>query len=293
MGIPESQLQTWSNQGATVTAQNTHASIRNALSKYSWPTSTAYDTYLQGSYKNFTNIYGNSDVDLVVELTSVFWSNLTELEKQSLGWTPATYNWNEFRRDVINALTGYYGNQLVDTSGRKSIKVLPDNGRIKADVVVCGTYRFYENTRIRAEGITFFTCPGEEQIVNYPKQHFDNGAAKNSDFRTRGWYRQSTRMFKNARDRIIASRPEYKDKFPSYYIESLLYNVPDSYFGRSFQDTYVEVVNWLNTQFNENNVAEFVCQNSMYYLFGGSSVQWNTADAQTLVRQLVELWNSW
>ena len=293
MGIPESQLQTWSNQGATITAQNTHDSIRNALSRYSWPAGVSYDPYLQGSYKNFTNIYGNSDVDLVVELNSVFWSNLTEAEQQSLGWTPATYNLDNFRQDVINALTSYYGSQLIDTIGRKSVKVLPDNGRLKADVVICGTYRFYEEMRIREEGITLFTHPGGEQIVNYPKQHFKNGADKNSNFRTNGWYRPSTRMFKNARDRIIAYSPAYQDNFPSYYIEGLLYNVPDKCFGISFQNTYSEVVNWLNTQFEENNISNFVCQNDMYYLFGSSSVQWNTANAQILVRQLIEMWNNW
>lgn len=37
MTIPKSQLETWSNQGATVTSKSTHESIRNALSNYDWP----------------------------------------------------------------------------------------------------------------------------------------------------------------------------------------------------------------------------------------------------------------
>jgi len=36
MGIPESQLETWSHQGAVTTAEATHKSIRNALNSYKW-----------------------------------------------------------------------------------------------------------------------------------------------------------------------------------------------------------------------------------------------------------------
>jgi hypothetical protein len=77
MSVPESQLQTWSNQGAITTAQSTHTSIRNALSAYNWPVDVSYNIYLQGSYRNSTNFRGDSDEDVIVEVTSVYWSNLT------------------------------------------------------------------------------------------------------------------------------------------------------------------------------------------------------------------------
>jgi predicted nucleotidyltransferase len=183
MPIPNSQLQTWSNQGATVTAQTTHTSIRNAISSYkNWPDDLNYEVYLQGSYANFTNIFGNSDVDLVVELTSVFYSNLTAAEKASLKFTTASYNWTIFRTYVLNALTQYYDSKLIDASGSKSIKVLPNNGRLKSDVVVAVTYDYYEDLKVRSEGITFWNFPNETtQFINYPKPHRDNGAQKNSE----------------------------------------------------------------------------------------------------------------
>jgi len=56
MPIPLSQLSTWSNQGGTTSAQQTHLSIRGLLeNKY-----TGINTYLQGSYRNSTNIYGST-----------------------------------------------------------------------------------------------------------------------------------------------------------------------------------------------------------------------------------------
>jgi hypothetical protein len=47
MSVPESQLQTWSNQGAITTAQSTHTSIRNALSAYNWPVDVSYNIYFK------------------------------------------------------------------------------------------------------------------------------------------------------------------------------------------------------------------------------------------------------
>ena len=85
MTIPQSQLQTWANQGATDAAERTHHSLKRALEAYKkWPDGVTYETYLQGSYLNSTNIRGDSDVDLVAELTSVFYSNLTQAEKAHL-----------------------------------------------------------------------------------------------------------------------------------------------------------------------------------------------------------------
>jgi hypothetical protein len=294
MLITEDQLSTWSNQGATSTAEDTHKSVRNALAVYTkWPNKISYDVYLQGSYRNSTNIYGNSDVDLVVELTSVFWSNLTEGEKQKLELTKGAINLDQFRQLVISAFIEYYGAEYLDTNGDKSLKVLSDGRRLKADVVVAATYKYYENLRIRAEGITFWTQKTGIQIINYPKLHFNNGADKNSSQRTNMWYRRSTRMFKNAREKIYSDNPSIKGKYPSYFIECLLYNVPDVKYGNSYQDTYADVVNWLNDQLNKDDLTEFVCQNGMYYLFGPLTVQWNATDARHFVQKLIDLWNNW
>jgi tRNA nucleotidyltransferase (CCA-adding enzyme) len=83
MGIPQSQLEIWAKQGATVTAKSTHESIRNALaherSLIKDRIGSSVKIYLQGSYKNDTNIRADSDVDVVVELTTTFGHNAHEL----------------------------------------------------------------------------------------------------------------------------------------------------------------------------------------------------------------------
>jgi hypothetical protein len=292
MPISESQLQTWSNQGATVSSQRTHESIRNSLAVYQWSPGVTYETYLQGSYRNSTNIRGDSDVDLVVELTSVFYSNLTDIEKSQLEITPAVYGWSEFREEVITALSSCYGSQYVDTSASKSIKLLPNSGRIKADVVVTVKYRHYDNKRLTAEGITFWTNPGWQQIFNFPKLHYENGASKNSPQQTRGLYKPNVRVFKNARNRVTNIYPFLSGRCPSYFVECLLFNVPSSRFSTCYQSTFFESINWLNSQLHNESWREFLCQNKMNYLFGNSTVQWNINDAQEYVSRLIALWNT-
>lgn len=63
----ESQLTIWANQGAIVNSISAHESIRNSLEVDTSQVKGKVDTYLQGSYRNSTNIRGDSDVDLVVQ----------------------------------------------------------------------------------------------------------------------------------------------------------------------------------------------------------------------------------
>jgi len=284
MTIPESQLETWARQGAIATAKLTADSIKNALNSFSYwqPNGIDFEVYLQGSYKNDTNIRGDSDVDVVAQLNSSFSSNLSESQKQILGLTPASYTWSDFRSDVLQALRNYYGQNLI-TEGNKSIKVGAGSNRLLADVVACMQYREYRSVSNYAytEGMTFWTRNEFRQVINYPKIHYDNGVAKHQN--SNQWYKPVVRMFKNSRSSIPG------DTTPSYFLECMLYNVPDSNFGTNYQHTYINVVNW----FNGANLNNFVCQNGQLYLFGTTPEQWNTVDARIFIHNLISLWNNW
>ena len=159
MAISKSQLETWAHQGAVTTAKSTADSIKNALNSYSdWPDGIDFEIYLQGSYRNSTNIRGDSDVDVVAQLNSIFYSNLSKEQKRVLGISPASYDWLDFRADVLNALKSYYRQSQI-TEGNKSIKVKANNGRLAADVVVCSQYRKYRsvNNYDYVKGMCFWT----------------------------------------------------------------------------------------------------------------------------------------
>lgn len=85
MSIPESQLITWTNQGSVTNSAITHNVLRNALARHNWSSVMRYTDYLQGSYANTTNIRGESDVDIVIECTSIYNDNLSESEQEIIG----------------------------------------------------------------------------------------------------------------------------------------------------------------------------------------------------------------
>jgi len=283
MAIPETQLETWANQGAITTAKSTADSIKNALhSSAAWPDGIDFDVYLQGSYKNDTNIRGDSDVDVIAQLNSTCYSNLTEDQKGILGLTPATYSLLNFKTDVLKILKKYYGqSQIVE--GNKSIKIKANNGRLPADVVVCSQYRQYKtvNSYDYIEGMCFWTTNDNRQVINFPKSHYDNGVSKHQN--SNKWHKPVVRLFKNCRGSISGNTT------PSYFLECMLYNIPNSNFGTSYGDTFCNIVNWLN----ENSLDNFVCQNGQLNLFGTSQEQWSTSEAKSFINNLISLWNNW
>jgi hypothetical protein len=298
MGIPESQLKTWANQGATTTAKATHESIRNALSRSEKLKDKSYEVYLQGSYKNDTNIRGDSDVDVVVQLNSTFFYDLSRLppyERDLCQATiiPATYQWADFREDVLSALKSYYGATAV-SEGNCALGLTGGSGRLPAHVVVCLQYRQYLRFRSSddqslVEGIKFFTRRENRAVINFPKLHYDNSVKKNGQSRTDGMYKPVVRVFKNARSYMVDHGSLSASAAPSYFLECMLYNVPDSGFSGSYQDAFCGVVNWLA----KADMSGFVCQNGLIALFGASQEQWSPQSAATVVTALINLWNGW
>ena len=290
MAIPESQLSRWSDHGSQDASKRTHETIRGVLDAYSWPQGMTYDFYLQGSYRNDTNISGDSDVDVVLELNSSFrydTTSLSQYEQQMLSASisPAIYDWNDFRRETLKVLESGFGTRFIG-QGNKSIKLKADPPRLAVDVVVCMEHRKYTTYYSYVEGMTFFALQDKRWVVNYPKEHYNNGASKSR--RTWHRYKRTVRMFKNARNHLESTGSISSDIAPSYFVECLLYNAPDSAFQAGFQDTYCSVVNWMA----QSDLNELVCQNGQQYLFGPSPEQWSVTDAQTFASQLVDLWNN-
>ena len=143
MPISEQQLQTWCNPGAGATAANTHLSIRYALetATTSLVRPRGIEVFLQGSYRNVTNIYSDSDIDIVVLLTETYTRDTSRLahyqQQAEYGNTQAhhaQYPFHQFKPDVVQSLRLYYGAGFV-TPGSKAIRVHGVNGLLRADVI--------------------------------------------------------------------------------------------------------------------------------------------------------------
>ncbi|MDE2857707.1 MAG: hypothetical protein OXN94_07650 [Chloroflexota bacterium] len=130
-------------------------------------------------------------------------------------------------------------------------------------------------------------------IYNFPKLHRDNGSAKNEYSRTRNNYKPTIRMFKNARNRLIDRGIISESTAPSYFVECLLYNVPDDKYLGGFGNRYIEILSSLVDSLSHNQGQTLICQNEQSSLFGPESTQWNVGDAAKLLSGLLDLWKNY
>lgn len=297
MAIPRAQLERWANPGALTTSAAAYASIRNALLKSTSPVANlGLDIFLQGSYANSTNIYGDSDIDVVVLYSTAFYediSGLTAAEQQihASAFVTATYNWHNLRDDVLRALRAHYGNGAVNL-GKKSIKVTTASGRKPSDVVPALQFRRYAtfpNARdaMAHWGIQFFDS-SNNSIVNYPKYHKERGEDKNSATRTGGRYKPTVRIFKNFRNYLIDHGLLAEGVASSYHIECALHNVPDYLFIGDYTATIPTIItHLLATPFNSLR-----CQNGVTDLIGTRATQWTSQDFTTFITAAQHGWDN-
>jgi hypothetical protein len=297
MPIPESQLETWSRQGSITQSCNTYNSIKNVLEASTTPYAHKdFKVFLQGSYGNDTNIYSESDVDIVIRLDGCFQSDLTELTEDekaayNSAFRNATYTHVDFKQDVLSVLTKQYGYAV--TVGDKAIAIDANGSRRKADVIVAIQFRRYFKFRSSfdseyVEGICFWNGKGE-RIANYPKQHSANLTTKHQA--SSQWMKPMARVCKNMRGRMIDDGLIMAGVAPSYYIEGLLYNVPSEKFSSSYQNGILNILNWYQ---QEASKSDLVCANEQYYLLrDGHHTCWTQASCDAFIEAAITLWNDW
>lgn len=296
MAIPESQLEAWSHQGSVTQSSTTYNTIRNVLVAADAPyAEKSYSVFLQGSYGNDTNIYAESDVDVVIRLDECWQSDLKTLsqdEKDAYkkAFVDAKYTHVDFKRDVLKVLTDKYGSDV--KAGDKAIAIAANGSRRKADVISAIQFRRYHKFRSKDdqsydEGICFYNAAGE-RIANYPKQHSANLTSKHQS--ANKWLKPMARVLKNLRVKLVEEGHITASIAPSYYIEGLLYNVPDGKFMNSYQDCFVNAMNWIQ----DTDKSKLVCANEQYYLLRDNyHTCWSTQNCETFLEAAIELWDAW
>lgn len=298
MPIPEYDLATMANIGAQVTSRDTYSTVRLALEALDTGFhGKRYEIFLQGSYGNDTNIFRESDVDVVIRLDSIFTYDLTALpaEQQAaftVAHSAAEYTLVHFQADVLAALRSRFGNAVVQ--GNKVIEIAALHNRRKTDVLIAIQHRRYlwyfsnqadQNSYV--SGISFHKTDGT-RVINYPQQHRSNLTTKNQQ--TNEWFKHIARIFKNARQKMVEDGYIQADIAPSYYLEGLLYNVPNYCFGTSYVDTMVACINWLH----EADRSNFLCANEQYLLLDGNpDVTWRSVQCTTFLNGIAALWRGW
>ena len=304
--ISEQQLQTWASSPAATKFKHTHEEIRKALSAYLSEfaknnhgyeiKAENYEIYLQGSYANSTNITGDSDVDVVIELKSIFsydLDQLTEEEKNTFhSFYPnkSVYQFAQFKKDVHDALKKYFSGTTIEY-GKKSIKIPKNTLRVNADVIPAfhhrkyGRFTFYTTDQYVA-GIKFYNTETNDLIINYPKEHKNNCEALNHD--TEGKFKDSIRIFKNIRKKLNEKNEMDEKLAPSYFIENLIYNCPAPVFNGSYQSIVINILqNTLNDSEN-GSLQYYKCANGQDLLFLSKN-GWNIEHAKIFIAKCASL----
>jgi hypothetical protein len=295
MAVPEAQLETWSHQGPTAQFTDTYNTISSVLWSANSPyAARSFTVFLQGSYKNATNVYGDSDVDIVICTDSVYYADTSYLsaeDKQSYdtNFSPAEYQLSDFKTDVVSWLQNNYPDSIA--VGNKAVCIKGNSGRRDADVVISAELRRYyaypATGQPRFEtGICFFTPTGT-QIDNFPKQHSENCTNKNQ---STPWFKQTVRTYKNLRNKMIEDGNIAGGLAPSYFIEGLLYNAPIAQFGGTHVQNFDDTLNWLV----QADRSQFTCANGLFYLCHPTSpVTWRSENCTAFLNACVNKRDNW
>lgn len=299
MAISEAQLETWSHQGSISQSSATYNTIKSVLENIDSPYALKdYEVFLQGSYGNDTNIYAESDVDIVIRLNECWHTDLTNLsedEKKAYKSTviDAKYTYVDFKTDVLKVLSDRYGSKV--SAGDKAIAIPASGSRRKADVIAAIQFRRYfkfnsASDQSHVKGLCFSNSSGKH-IINYPKQHSENCTKKHQN--TNEWFKPMVRVLKNLRNKLIDEKMLTEGTAPSYFLEGLLYNVPSKLFETSYGNCLFNAINWIE-QADKATKDKLVCANEQYYLLREDSlVTWREAECEEFLRAAIQLWNDW
>lgn len=289
MPLSDNQITRWSRRGDPIHAWYSYQMVRDSLAAAKLD-GTTYTIYPQGSYANKTNIAADSDVDMVIALSSAFYPDKQELtpqerEEYARHYAESDLTWQRFREVVVEALRSNY---LVQ-EGSKCVKVRSNLIRLPADVLIALDYRYFTSFpsffgQKSIDGVQFYSSEGTK-IINYPKRHIRACRLKNND--TAGRFRRIVRVAKNARNALISdSETEVGSGVaPSYFLESLLWNVPDRCYTDGLEEAYRQVIAWLHE--NPGRLAAMDYPNQMGKLFADApDTVWSAASAQLIIEAM-------
>lgn len=286
-------------------AAATHNQIREYLVSDSALQKYKISTYLQGSYHNSTNVRGESDVDMGSLTREVFYhetawlpktagyvegrrvSSLREAVDESIDkMSRGAFTFKEYRADVLASLRRKYGTDVVD--GNKAIAVNGNTSRLDADVLACTVFRQYDN---RGEEVTYhtgimFMDKANARHVNFPDQHYNNLAAK--DQRNGNRVKGCVRILKRVRNELEDAGQWNRKRSPSYYLEGLVWNVPDRHFQGNYDTVLPAVLKFLWNDLTEKKangeLGTYGQANNIIRLFGEQF--WNVDDALAFIEAI-------
>lgn len=208
---------------------NAASTIRNAIKASDKLRTRGVSIFAQGSYRNNTNVRKDSDVDIGILCTDIFFHDpLPEgWTQERLGFSDATYHYDQYKNEVEEALVNYFGRSAVKR-GNKAFDVHETSYHVEADVAAFFEHRRYQANGTYLEGVELRTDKENRRVINWPEQHYENGVSKNKTTSTR--FKSIVRVLKSISNEMTGQGVGAAD-IPGFFLECLTYNIPNDRFG--------------------------------------------------------------
>ena len=263
--------------------ENAVSSIKNALAASAKLKGRGYSVLLQGSYRNNTNVRGESDVDIGVVCSESMFNDFPEgTTRDDFGLVAATYYYSDFKNDVGAALVSYFGAGAV-TRGNKAFDVRETSHHVEADVAPFFEHRRYTTRGNYTEGVEL--RPDNNQppkVINWPAQHYANGVTKNQATGMR--FKAMVRVLKSLRYEMLEADIAAAKPAIGFLIECLVWNVPNATFGNPrYEDDLRNILAFLySATASADKCGEWGEVSELKYLFRGGQ-KWTRAEANAFV----------
>jgi len=288
----EQQLTNWTKPPSDTEQtklENSERMVRDAINSDEKLKAKATETFGQGSYANNTNVRLNSDIDINVRYTGGYYFSLppdvTEEDVKIAHIGSSGYSFSEFKDDVENALVNKFDRSEIIRND-KCITVKANTNRVETDVVPTWNFRRFSKDGGYVLGAKFWSDKGKD-IVNYPKQHIENGISKNSNTYRR--FKRLTRLHRKLRYKMIDDGENVSDDITSFLLECLVWNVPNRIMNdnETWTDRLRESIIYIHDKTkDETSCKEWGEVSELLYLFIGR--KWSYKDVNAY---MVLLWN--
>ncbi len=272
----EAKFNTWA-RGPSKTeqekAENAERQIRQAIQESSKFQYRNIKVFTQGSYRNRVNVRHDSDVDIGVLCSDVFFPKYPDnnvkilLEREYIN---SEYTYSIFKNELEVALVARFGRAAV-SRGNKSFDIKENSYRVESDVAAFFEHRRYISLSEYNSGVEMIPDDSKPpRIQNWPEQHYKNGVYKNDCTDRR--YKRVVRILKKLSNEMSDSGIQSAKNTPSFLVECLVFNASNSCFNyptytSMVQSVLAELFN--NTRTNEK-CSEWGEVSGLKYLFNNS-----------------------
>lgn len=250
--------------------------------------------YLQGCYACKTNTKFQSKLEVIVEINKTREYDYNTMIRSDMKLRENFFidfdhyfdvkHFKDVLADEIKKLL-----RVNLTMGSTTI-LIPAFGKLQhaIDVFPCFKYKFFRPQGGSIRSKLVYDQKLDEHFLMFTNLHTVNGNLK--DTMTNGNFKRMVRLMKNL---VAISAREDKNihSIRGYYIECLLYNVPNEMYHTNdgkLLSVFLKVINWLNFA----NLDDFVCQNQIWSLWGSADGFWHQNAARQFINDVIEFYEA-